>query len=200
MSQFKVYEDGMQVNGQTILSIVDGIGAFSLLAENCFRDVGLPNPKNIVPTSDYPQQNWLDAFRLISERVGSHTLFQIGKKIPENAKFPPEIKTIEDALSSIDIAYHMNHRNRKGETLFDPKRIPERIMLEGIGHYGYTKIPEQNKALMVCENPYPCDFDWGIITTMVKRFNQSAIVIHDDSQPCRKRAGKSCTYIVTWHN
>ena len=31
-------------------------------------------------------------------------------RIPANAKFPPQIKTIEDALGAIDMAYHMNHR------------------------------------------------------------------------------------------
>ena len=28
---------------------------------------------------------------------------------------------------------------------------------------------EKSNALMVCENPYPCHFDRGIITTMARR-------------------------------
>jgi hypothetical protein len=44
----------------------------------------------------------------------------IGKSIPENAQFPPEINSIEAGLQAIDVAYHMNHRI-DGKPLFDPK-------------------------------------------------------------------------------
>jgi hypothetical protein len=69
-----------------------------------------------------------------------------------------------------------------------------------IGRYGFKGTGERS-ATMVCQNPYPCDFDRGIIEAMAKRFRtlQSVVkVVHDDRQACRKRAGESCTYHVAW--
>ena len=197
MVSFKAMEEGMEVNGGTIMSVVDGLGVFSHNARKILKNNGL---EEVVPDFEhwYPQQAWLNAFYTISEKVGPNSLYQIGRKIPENAKFPPEIDDVEKALASIDVAYHMNHRNAKGEILFDPSRPPEQIMLEGIGHYNYQKVEGANKAILTCPNPYPCDFDRGIITTMARRFEARASVKHDDSQPCRKKGAESCTYIVEW--
>lgn len=47
----------------------------------------------------------------------------------------------------------MNHRN--GE----------------IGYYKLISINlKANTAIMNCKNPYPCNFDRGIITTMARKF------------------------------
>jgi hypothetical protein len=74
-------------------------------------------------------------------------------------------------------------------------------MKEGIGHYGFEKIDDQ-KIKMVCDNPYPCDFDRGIITNTAKIFspdkNKFPRVEHDQSGVCRKKGDESCNYIVSW--
>ena len=197
MGSFVAFEKGIEVNGGTIIVVVEGLGAFTQIAHKILDENGLTDIKADFEHW-YSQQDWLNAFKTISEKVGIHTLFQIGRKIPENAEFPPEIDSIEKALASIDVAYHMNHRNAQGEILFDPTRPSERIMLEGIGHYHYKKVDDERKAIMTCENPYPCDFDRGIIIAMSRRFELSAKVIHDDSKPCRKNGASSCTYIVEW--
>ena len=179
MAQFKAFSPNVEVNGETVLSIVDGMGAMKTVAKKILDDAGIRDPK---PGQWFKQQAWLDAFQKISESVGPNTLSLIGQKIPENAQFPPAIDTIEKGLSAIDVAYHMNHRG--GE----------------IGHYEY-KAQGPSKAAMVCANPYPCDFDRGIITAMARRFapkSESVRVVHDDSKPCRKHGDESCTYMVTW--
>jgi hypothetical protein len=107
MAQFQAFAPSVQVNGETVLSIVDGMGAFRSKAEKILYENGIADPKNGGWSS---QQAWLDAFKDISQMLGAHTLFAVGKSIPQNAKFPPAIKTITAALSSIDTAYHMNHR------------------------------------------------------------------------------------------
>ena len=76
--------------------------------------------------------------------------------------------------------------------------INTKAMLEGIGHYGFEKVANEAKIVSVCENPYPCDFDRGIITAMARRLAKQALVTHDDTKPCRKLEGDSCTYVVTW--
>ncbi len=180
MTQFVGFAPAVQVNGETVLAVVDGMGvakekALAILADNNIHS----------PNWDmwYLQQNWLNAFKDISETLGPDTLHAIGLKIPENAKFPKEIDTIEKALRAIDVAYHMNHRN--GE----------------IGTYGFQSTGPRS-AKMVCRNPYPCAFDRGIIEAMARRFqpaNSPAVSVrHDDSAPCRQEGADSCAYLVQW--
>lgn len=179
MTQFIAFAPNVEVAGQAVLSVVDGMGVMKVLATQMLERHGIRNPE---PGLWYPQQPWLDTFREIADQVGPNTVYQIGVKIPENATFPPEIDSIEKALASIDVAYHMNHRD--GE----------------IGHYHYTKTGDRS-AKMICPNPYPCEFDRGIISAMCRKFKPAEAVVyvtHDDSQACRKKGGESCTYKVSW--
>lgn len=180
-------------------AIVDGFRAFSVLASTCLLKEGIGTAdKNgvavIDPKAWYSQRAWLRAFEKIAAHMGDSVLLGIGKAIPRNAIFPDDIRDIHAAIRSIDIAYHINHR-KQGRPLFDPATGR---MTEGIGHHGYSAVPGQKKIISVCENPYPCAFDRGIVQAMAERFEPNAITEHDDTQPCRKRGANSCTYVVTW--
>ncbi len=194
MPLFIAKNSDVEVNGQTVLSIANGMGTMKNMGLKILSDNNITDP---TPANWYPQQDWLNAFKQISENVGANTLFSIGKSIPENAEFPPDIDSIDKALAAIDVAYHMNHR-LNGQPLFNPQTGQ---MQEGIGHYQCNKISD-NKAEITCDNPYPCDFDRGIIEAMAKRFKPSSsfrvTVDHDDTKGCRKKESNSCCYIVTW--
>jgi hypothetical protein len=193
-AQFVAFAPAVEVNGETVFAVVDGMGLFKNRALGILEKNGISRP---APGRWYSQQAWLDSFRQISETIGVMTLFAIGNKIPRNAKFPRDIDTIEKALASIDVAYHMNHRVG-GKTLFDARTGK---MDEGIGHYGYESAGSK-RARMVCHNPYPCDFDRGIIDAMAQRFKPPGCLFvnvkHDEAGPCRKKDGESCTYYVEW--
>ena len=180
MVQYKAFDDNVKVNGETVLSVVEGMGVFKKTALDILSKNGISNPQ---PGQWYSQQEWLNAFKTISDKIGNATLYSIGKKIPRNAKFPPEISTVSKALESIDIAYHMNHRG--GD----------------IGCYRYKKISNRS-AKIICNNPHPCDFDQGIIEAMVERFNSakshSCKIKHSSPQECRKNGSDFCEYIVEW--
>ena len=195
MAQFQAFEEGMEVNGQTIIAVVDGLGPSAALAMGYLEHAGLPE---IIAGRDhwYPQQAWLDTFRAIADELGDGVLFRIGLTIPQNAVFPRGVHSVEGALASIDVAYHMNHRNRHGEVLYDPSRPPERRMLEGIGHYRFERKTPRI-AIVVCDTPYPCAFDRGIVEAMARLF-ASAQVSHVESAGCRKDGAPSCTYAVNW--
>ena len=139
MAQFKAFAPGVEVNGETVLSVVAGVPGSETMAKQILAAAGIADPQ---PGKWYPQQAWLDAFKKLADEVGPRTLQSIGKAIPENAKWPPTVKRIETAMPSIDIAYHMNHRG--GD----------------IGTYGYQKTGDRS-GKMVCRNPYPCEFDRG---------------------------------------
>jgi hypothetical protein len=190
--QFKAFESGIEVNGTTIFSVVKGAGVFENTAARFLTANGLPDVKNSADAW-YPQQAWLETFREMQSTVGRQTVFLIGKKIPETAVFPPHIVTITDALGSIDVAYHMNHR-KGGKVMFDPATGK---MLEGIGHYA-MKSTGPTEAVLTCQNPYPCHFDRGIITAMAWRFKDHADIRHVDEKPCREKGAESCEYVVRW--
>jgi hypothetical protein len=115
LAQYVPFAPNVEVNGETVLATVNSFPEFmrsfalKMLAEN-----GISNP---VPGQWYKQKAWLDSFKTIAEKYGSNTLFEIGKAIPANAKFPPEIDNIEKTLGSIDVAYHMNHRGWRNRVL-----------------------------------------------------------------------------------
>lgn len=180
MAQFKAFSNKVEVNGETVLSVVNGVGLFKKQALEILVKNGISDPK---PGQWYSQQSWLDSFKEISSKIGPKSLFAIGKAIPANANFPPDINSIEKALASIDVAYHMNHKG--GE----------------IGHYKFVKT-EGRTGKMVCDNPYPCEFDRGIIEAMAQKFKPAdsivALVEHDNTQPCRKNGAETCTYLITW--
>lgn len=188
---------GVETTGAGIQTVLEGFGSFTLLGSQFLMDEGIGSQNaegiiNIDPHGWYPLDNYIRAFTRIGKEVGSQVLFLSGTTVPKNAALPPTIKDIESALMSLDVAYHLNHR-LKGVPMFD-MRTGE--MKEGIGHYT-AKRDGDRRFKVVCDNPYPCDLDRGIITGMAQRFQPKAQVVH--VQPgCRSKGGTSCTYNVTW--
>lgn len=177
MPELVVPHAGIQVNGQSILSVLDGFGLFEDKAKSILVKHGL---EGLTPNGWYPLETYFAAFREIASAFGPNILYQIGRSVPRNAVFPPEINTIEKALSSIDVAFQMNHRGA-----------------QQLGHYK-PEMVSHGHAKMVCDTPYPCHFDRGIITELAQRFAPGATVQHDDSAPCRRKGDRSCTYHVRW--
>lgn len=196
--QFKPFEPGIEVYGASIDAIVE---AFKLFPSIAFKKlvsygIGTMQGREVVIDRNgwYSQANWLSVFQSLANEVGTRALLQIGQQVPKHAPFPPSINDIHSALASMNAAYHMNHR-KGGKIMFDPTSGQ---MLSGIGNYGYTPVPLERRIISICENPYPCDFDRGIITTLAQRFERLARVSHDESAPCRKNGADSCKYIIAW--
>jgi len=190
--QYRAFDPDIEVNGQTVLAVVAGMGAATWLAEKMLRDEGIDDPR---PGEWYSQQAWLNAFKAVADKVGVLTLHKIGTSIPDNADWPPEIEDIHGALASIDVAYHLNHR-KHGTILMD---MGTKTMREGIGHYAYTRT-DDGSGTMVCENPYPCDFDMGIVEATARKFHTpgAPINVAHEGGSCRKKGDEACTYLVSW--
>lgn len=181
MAQFIAFATNVEVNGETVRAVIDGMGAFTSHAMRILAENGITDP---VPGQWYSQQAWLNAFKDIAEKLGDATLFAIGLSIPRNAKFPPGIDTLGKALGSINEAYQMNHRGGP------------------IGNYTLKRTGDRSAA-MVCDNPYPCEFDRGIISAMTDRFppkgfRHKATVRHDSKSGCRKKGANACVYLINW--
>jgi hypothetical protein len=149
--EFRLYQaaaQGIEVAGQTMVAVTSGILVGSVARELLARE-GL---QDIQADGWYPQQKWLNVYRSIGEYLGADTLYSIGRRIPYSADFPDEAMTdVPTALAAIDVAYHTAHRG--GE----------------IGHYRFVEVGLDHFE-MHCANPYPNEFDLGIITAMIERY------------------------------
>jgi len=194
--QFKAFEPGIEVSGGSVHAVIAAFSLTPSVASRYLSEHGILRVQgqvNVDRNDWFSLDSWLSAYEAIA-RSSAISLFNIGMSIPKNAKFPPHIKDIESAMNSIDVAYHMNHR-KSGRPMFDERTGK---MVEGIGHYECRRAPNENKIICTCHNPYPCDFDRGLLTAMAGAFAKNAKVVHDDNGPCRKRKDDMCKYIVTW--
>lgn len=180
----------IEVNGQTINSFLDVLKEDQ---EMITEFLSKNNIKNLKPDDWYLMTDWLKAFKMLGDEIGEKTLFMVGKGILDNAKMPPNITEIHSSLALINVAYHMNHR-LDGTVMFDESNGQ---MLQGIGNYEYTKTSE-NSGTMVVDNPYPCEFDRGVITAMARKFKPLAQVILDPIKQNKKEGSMSSTYLISW--
>jgi hypothetical protein len=84
-------------------------------------------------------------------------------------------------------------------------------LVDGMGHFTTTayKILAKNgiekpkpdqwyPQQAWLDNPYPSEFDRGIITSLSRRFKPHCEVKLDPDKPSRTEGGDSCTYIIEW--
>ncbi|GHM99350.1 hypothetical protein WSM22_08400 [Cytophagales bacterium WSM2-2] len=183
MAQFIPFDKNVEVLGQSILSLINALPVGRDSRSQILTSQGI---KDLKANHWYPQGQVLKAYEAISKQLGNSTLFAIGKAVLDNAIFPPEISNLEKAMQSLDVAYKMNHRG--GE----------------IGHYKVITFDSKGKkAVIECKNPYPSEFDRGIISSVLRRFKPADAsykydVVLDTDQPTRLNGADSCTYNVTW--
>jgi len=175
---FKSHDPKIEVLGQNIFAIIDAMGAFKKTAIKILEDQGIVN---VDPNKWYSQQAFLNAFKIIYEKLGKATMKVIGMKVPQKAALPPGINSTEDMLNLLNKAYHMNHRG--GDPSF--------FKFEKTGN---------NKGTVICENPYPCVFDEGLIQAFMEAFRTPGsvpIVKHSD-EGCRMDGKSQCKFHLEW--
>lgn len=177
MVEYEPLDSGVEVNGQTVLSVVNGLPEIlqdrghAILAEN-----GIADPRE---GSWHPQEEWLAAFAQLNENMGESALERIGEEIPESADWPEGVDSVSDGIESIDTAYHMNHRG--GD----------------IGNYEAIRV-DDNRIHVVCDNPYPCAFDTGILRGVVQVVGEDGARIQEIGDGCRSSGGSECRYEIEW--
>lgn len=171
---------GNEVLGTAILSIINGMEFSQSRALKILSENGITTIQGDVW---YPMTGVLRAFSRVFEKVGPSTVRAIGRKVPENAQMPPDIDSLEKALRSLDLAYQMNHRGPSAR-----------------GGYHCQPVGARH-VRMVCDNPYPCDMDLGILDAFADKFRPKDSVrvrIEHDTRTCRLRGDGACTYDITW--
>lgn len=182
LSEYQALSPAVEVWGASILGCLAGLAKAGLPRDEALQLLAQGGVTEVLPEGWYPQQPYLDMFKAIEARYGQEALRAMARQVPDTSKFPPGITSLEQALQGLDIAYQLNHRGGR------------------IGHYAC--VPLGPRALeLVCENPYGCAFDLGILDALIQGFRPPGsypTVIHELGTPCRRRSGASCTYQITW--
>jgi hypothetical protein len=179
MAVYKSFPPEVEQSGAGILAFVGELDDLRQVGLRILARHGVVEPE---PGKWYPLQAYLDALREIAELSGPATLKAIGRQIPEKAIWPAGIDSVETALKSVNSAYQLNHRG--GD----------------VGQYLFTKTRERS-GRMVCNNPFPCPFDMGIVERVAEKFGtpgDSLAITHVSPETCRQLGGESCTYELTW--
>lgn len=176
MAEFIAFDPHVEVIGQSIFTIV------AALDKQAVPVLEQYNLAKIDPEAWYPVQDFLDALRDLSEQE-YFNMVSVGMQVPDVAVFPPEIDTVEKALTLLGEAYQMNTRG--GD----------------VGEYVFKKTSERSGE-MFCRNPYPSDLDYGLIYRLIQKYrpadSETFNVTRDDSIPNRKTGGDACTYHISW--
>ncbi len=182
MPQFIAHSPLVEIWGGSLLGIVEGLvqaGApqdhiLALLAKG-----GILDPDR---EGWYPQQGLLDTLRTAGEQFGEGALRSAGRAIPRHSRFPPEVDTLDRALTTLDLAYQVNHRGGR------------------IGHYACKRLGPR-KVEIYCDNPYGCELDLGILETLLEHHGavgKEVRVAHAPGTSCRKKGHRACVYHVRW--
>jgi hypothetical protein len=183
------------VGGVSIGAVIDAFQQYPSVVTKYLTQYGLGGKQGQIDrTAWYSLDKWLAVYNAIAKEVGVNSLYSIGKKVPENVEFPPNVTDIRSMFGSLNFAFHLNHR-KNGELMFD---VNTGKTLDGIGSVTCDFAQGEQKLTLRFENPYPCEFDRGLIHAFAMRFEPAARVAHDNAAPCRKKGASSCTYHVQW--
>jgi hypothetical protein len=189
--EYKSFES----SGRSLLGVIQAFGQFKGLASQLLLEegIGRKGPDGLIvldPEGWYPMSPYLRALAKANEQMGDSVLHQIGVSVAK-AVWMPSITSVRLLAESLDVGYHMHHR-KHGQPMWDPVT---KHMREGIGHYRYREH-NAHEVEIESEIPYPCAFDRGLLFGALRMLNTAGAILHDESQPCRKRGNASCVYIV----
>jgi hypothetical protein len=190
---------GIEVSGRVIPAALEAFGDFTVLAGQLLmaNGVGKPDRSGFIRVDTegwYPLDGYLKTYQEIVQQFGPKMVRKLGGAQARHALFPPTIVDITTAMQSMDVGFHMNHRQH-GRIMFDGITG---VILEGIGHYHCVQALGQKRIQMRCDNPYPCAFDQGFLEELARRFIPQARLEHETPSNCRSKGAPCCTYLLTW--
>lgn len=180
MQAFKASSPRDRVLGASVRAFVSALGFYGPRGLQILAENGIPDPQ---PSEWYPLQSYLDAQREVYEKVGPNTLARIGRKLVQEATFPPQLESIHDALGTLNDDYHTRHDG------------------SDVGSFRYERTGDRSCTVRV-RNPYPCELDRNVVEELCRRFKPDAVagvfVRHVDEASCRKHGADACVLNVWW--
>lgn len=175
--EFVCIDPKATVRGLNVLATVD---AFQLVPDVARRMLARHHlsTTDLKADAQVPVQRWLDALREIATTVGIAKLRAVGAKVVESALFPPSFPDVISVLVALDDIYHLNHQ---GE----------------VGHYR-SSVMAGGRVRIVCETPYPAEFERGLIEGITRNANLARGRRYDVSFQEGEKGGKrTCTLLVS---
>jgi hypothetical protein len=183
MKEFELEHEDVIVLGVVVEVLLDAFGAYRARGEKVITRYFSEDGRAILPDGEYPAYKLLHALRDLQTQFGAGFMRRVGQHVYEHAPIPPQLETFESVLAELDQVYQANHQNGAGR----------------IGSYAWTKVAD-DRGRMVCDNPYPCAFDMGLLAGVSKQFDVEITLAHEDEATCRHLGGDQCTYVVEWRS
>lgn len=176
MAQQKAFSMNGEVSGQTVRSVVEGVGQFSSTYKDRALDIlddhGLPEPQE---DEWYSWGAYIEAFEELADTVGPKTVTKIGSEIPGLVEWPPHIDNVEGALAALDKQYQENHTG------------------DEIGYYDFEKTGDDG-GVMECKNPYPSSLDEGLLKATAEKFSDEGAFVRVE----QTSDGEVTTFQISW--
>jgi hypothetical protein len=169
---------GATALGANIIATVEALGAYTAAGYNILAENGITDIK---PDAWYPMQALCNFFEAVDTKVGASAYYIIGKTVAATVPLPPEVNTVEKALSRFDMVYKTNY---KGVAWTEGWRV---------------QITGDKSAKLIFRGPFPDDFVRGVTEGFVRRFNRGAggrVTVRIDAAAPRRDCGESSTTLL----
>lgn len=120
------------------------------MVDDLFAEIGY------VDGQDWPAAKLILAFYLIEAKVGAPTVRAAGEEIYSTMPWPPEVKSIGDALRFTLVAYAGSHLNAP---------------VEQVGCWR-VESQEPGRTVLVDDTPYPCFVNEGVVAGICGAFGR----------------------------
>ncbi len=177
MAEYVAFDPANESDRSGIIAVIESLGHEEIDHLITKYDIG--------DKQWFSQQIELDILKALSENNSFLDMVSIGMKIPDVADFPPASAevSVHEVLEGVRDAYESAVRG------------------PNTGSYEYTKLGDR-KGRMVCNNPYPSDFDYGLIYRIVQKYrpddSEHVLVVRDESVQNRRTGGDTCIYDISW--
>ena len=108
------------------------------------------------PGTEWPMWKLVAAFYLVEKRIGPNTVRKAGERIYGTMPWPPEVKSIADALRFTHVAFFESHL---------------RAPVERSGQWR-VESEEPGVTILVDETPYPCNVNEGVVAGICVAFSK----------------------------
>jgi hypothetical protein len=172
---------GAMALGANIIATVEALGAYTSTGYRILAENGITNIK---PDEWYPMQAFCSFFEALDRRVGASVFYIVGRTAACAVPLPPEVNTVEKALSRFDSVYKTYYR---GGAWTDGWKV---------------QIRGDQSAKLVFRGPFPDDFVRGLTEGFIRRFARGSTgrvtVRIDAAAPRRDRGESSTTLLANW--
>ncbi|MDC0712895.1 hypothetical protein POL68_30820 [Stigmatella sp. ncwal1] len=170
----------VEVMGNTARTLFGVVGLLEQETRRIITAHGIPA---LAQQAWYPLQKLLLCLNDIRSHIGPYTVHALGRHTARHITFAPSVDSFGESLFSLNEVYRMHHRG-SGE----------------IGGFHYQ--PQSGRSAHVrCDNPYPCEFDQGLLESLFELFpppESFRLRVTHAPASCRSKAADTCVYHLQW--